>query len=173
MSIEIWKDIKGLEGKYMISSLGRVKGVAKRRDGRTGSILSLEKNRKGYVYFRPKIKGERLKIVSVHKTVASHFMGPRPSIKNQIDHIDGNKENNSIGNLEYVTPSENVQRCLRMRKRKRGAHYMKNANGKKKWRARITINGLGRIVISDHLAKTDALKAYFEIYNEWFGLKPW
>ena len=46
--------------------------------------------------------------LSVHRLVAATFLGSPPSLRSQVNHIDGNPGNNNVGNLEYVTPSENM-----------------------------------------------------------------
>ena len=90
---EIWKDIKDYEGIYQVSNFGRIKNKTK--------ILSPQISNCGYLRIILKNKH-----YSVHRLVAETFI---PNFKNkpQVNHIDGNKTNNSVTNLEWVTDSEN------------------------------------------------------------------
>ena len=91
--MEIWKKITDLPG-YSVSNKGRVK-----KDS-TGQIMVLSKNG-GYC---------RITISKhVHRLVAEAFLEkPDDSQKNWVDHIDGNRSNNDVSNLRWVTPSENA-----------------------------------------------------------------
>lgn len=91
--MEIWKPISNLPG-YSVSNEGRV-----RKDS-TGQIMVLSKNG-GYC---------RITISKhVHRLVADAFLEkPVDDAKCWVDHIDGNRSNNNVSNLRWVTPSENV-----------------------------------------------------------------
>lgn len=95
--MEIWKDIEGFEGRYAVSSWGRVKGLH--------GILTPYENHKGYLKVGLLRNGKRVKR-RVHRLVAQAFI-PNPENKPEINHIDGNKKNNSFSNLEWVTGEEN------------------------------------------------------------------
>lgn len=109
--MEIWKKTKEF-GDYEVSNLGRVKSpdfILKTPTGQTwikkGKILKPYKRKKGYLVCDLRLKGER-KIVAVHRFVALAFI-PNIDNKPQINHKDGNKENNIVSNLEWCTNSEN------------------------------------------------------------------
>lgn len=97
-SNEVWKDIAGYEGLYQVSNLGRVK-----RDGR---IKTLSVDRGGYLYVWLS-KHSKMKCLKVHRLVADAFI-ENPNGKRTVNHIDGNKKNNQVDNLEWATHSENI-----------------------------------------------------------------
>lgn len=109
--LETWRDIPGYEGLYQVSSLGRVRSLKYRQKDMT-RILKQFKD--GRAYFKVKLctKGKE-KTVSVHRLVAIAFI-PNPLKKREVNHINGNTEDNSICNLEWVTPSENMKHAVKI-----------------------------------------------------------
>lgn len=104
---EIWKDISGEEEKYQISNLGRVKSLSRRINTWNGyktipTLILSQSIRNGYL--RVKIN----KSLNVHQLVSKAFV-ENPFNKNYINHKDGNKCNNNVLNLEWVTAQENIQ----------------------------------------------------------------
>lgn len=99
---EIWKetDVKG----YFVSNLGRLKG-------RTGKIMKAHIATKGNPYLSVciKLKGRnsKSKTLKIHREVAKAFI-PNPNNLRVVNHIDGNKLNNNVNNLEWCTDQENV-----------------------------------------------------------------
>lgn len=114
---EIWKDIPDYEGLYQASDLGQVRslnrevpmfhGLIKRKTTRKlrGKIIRQYKNKNGYMSVSLSANGKH-KTHRVHRLVMLSFVGVPPNEKN-INHKDGNKANNCLSNLEYVTRSEN------------------------------------------------------------------
>lgn len=105
---EEWRDIKGYEGRYQVSNKGRVKTVDRyKSDGRhqPEAIRKTELDRHGYE-FALLYNENGYKRHSVHVLVANVFI-PNDDNKPQINHIDGNKINNNLNNLEWCTASEN------------------------------------------------------------------
>lgn len=113
--MEIWKDIKGYEGLYQVSNLGRVKSLERRvcnhKSGSTRLIkehtLTPTDNGYGYkvVYL---LLNRNRKNHYVHRLVAEHFID-KPLGKDYVNHIDYDKSNNVVTNLEWCTQSENIE----------------------------------------------------------------
>lgn len=101
---EIWKDIKGYEGCYQVSNTGKVRSLNYRQTKQMKE-LSCRVNHKGYVDVHLSKNGKSKRIV-VHRLVAQTFI-LNPKALPQINHIDGNKQNNNINNLEWCNNSEN------------------------------------------------------------------
>lgn len=119
---EEWKDIPEYEGKYQISNLGRVKSLPRIIDSQFKGKpikrkvfereLRKSKNRFGYEYVCLSKNGKTKKY-RIHRLVGELFI-PNPMNKPQINHIDGNKQNNRIDNLEWCNNSENMQHAVKM-----------------------------------------------------------
>lgn len=109
---EIWKDITGYNGKYRISNLGNVMSKNYLNTG-ADKLLSLKKHHSGYLLVRLCAGSRKLQTNrTVHSLVAEAFL-QNPHNKPCVNHIDGNKENNRLDNLEWVTYKENDQHAIR------------------------------------------------------------
>lgn len=113
---EIWKDVVGYEGLYMVSNYGRIKTVE--RDcfvsGKNHHtlhinerILPVSKFKNGYLN-RTLSKNGITKTYKVHRLVARAFLG-EPLERQVVNHKDHNRSNNRLDNLEYVTHKENIK----------------------------------------------------------------
>lgn len=100
---EVWKDIKGYEGLYQVSSHGRVKSLGNDKN-RKEKILKGIYNL-GYKQVWLSKNGIEKRYL-VHRLVASHFI-PNPDNKPQINHINCIRDDNRISNLEWCTQAEN------------------------------------------------------------------
>lgn len=128
---EIWRPVPGYEGRYQVSNLGRVRSLrTKRVRHASGEVervrawyqlkLKLQKispscRKKCINEPRPYLcvgltKNDSQKLINVHRLVMLSFVGPCPQGM-CVDHKDGNKQNNRLTNLEYVTLSENQRRA--------------------------------------------------------------
>ena len=104
---EIWKDIEGYEGFYQVSNKGRVKSFCNKKI----ILLKIYKDRGGYNKAALCL-GDRKKHSLVHRLVAKAFI-PNPKNLPEFNHIDGNKENNCVENLEWITKSEKLKHAYR------------------------------------------------------------
>ena len=118
----MWKEIPNTDGLYYASEDGQIKSAdricplylnnRKSTYLRKGKILKQPLNRKGYPCVTIKYRNGRQKVVPSHRLIALTFI-PNPENKPQINHIDGNKTNNKISNLEWCTPKENLDHAFR------------------------------------------------------------
>ena len=102
--MEEWKDIKGYEGLYKVSSYGRVVSLNYHRLG-IPKLLTQHKNHRGYLYV-DLWKGNKGKKYLVHRLVAQAFLSNLNNLT-EVNHKDENKENNRIENLEWCSPYYN------------------------------------------------------------------
>ena len=110
---EIWAPVAGFEGLYDVSAEGEIMRVAAGRKGATPGRI-LRGSRSGeYPSVVLTDREFRTKTHLVHALVARAFLGPRPKGA-QVNHKDGVKSNNRLGNLEYVTPKQNIAHAKRL-----------------------------------------------------------
>lgn len=119
---DTWTKIEGFDN-YSISKNGEI------RNDKSGRIKSERYNRYGYRIVDLYSQGER-QTERVHRLVANAFI-PNPQMKTQVNHLDGNKRNNHVNNLEWVTASENMKHAFDtgLSKPSRGMLGRKNPNG--------------------------------------------
>lgn len=106
--MEIWKDIPGYEGRYQVSNEGNVKSLNYLTHG-TEKNMKLSCHHNGYLVVS--LGKHPSKSYSVHRLVASAFIPPIKG-KNIVNHKDGNKKNNHVENLEWVTYKENTEHAI-------------------------------------------------------------
>lgn len=126
---EVWKDLEGYVGLYQVSTLGRVRG--------------LRRNKK---ILKPAISGNgSLTVVlcsykrwtkSVHRLIAQTFI-PNYENKPEVNHIDGDRTNNRVDNLEWVTRSENEKHAYRT--------GLKSQKGESNFRSKLKVTDIDKI----------------------------
>ncbi|MGN1298135.1 MAG: NUMOD4 domain-containing protein [Clostridia bacterium] len=139
---EVWKDIDGYEGLYQVSNLGRVKSFDRyvknkmsNKNIKKGRVLRPCVSKYGYLNVNL-VKNTKGKTSAIHRLVAIAFI-ENPENKLCVNHIDGNKKNNNVYNLEWVTHSENNIHAIKtgLRKKMKGKnHYKRPVN-------QYTLNG--------------------------------
>jgi hypothetical protein len=135
MKEEIFKDVKGYEGLYQVSNLGRVKSLKYNKE----RILKLIPD--AYGYYRCNLcSNGKPKQFNVHILVAMAFLGHKSNgYKIVVDHIDNNEKNNRLDNLQLITHRENISKDIKGCSSKYvGVTWNK---AKSKWQAQIMING--------------------------------
>ena len=113
MKEEVWKDIEGFERKYIVSKLGRVKSLNYHRTGKE-RIFKGKDNGHGYLQVKL-YKDGKGKWYLVHVLVATAFL-ENPEGYTEVNHLDENKQNNCMDNLEYCSRSYNVNYGTRTEK---------------------------------------------------------
>lgn len=110
--MEKWKDIKGYEGIYQVSNLGRVMSLSNNKTKKQ-KILKLYTDRKGYFKIKLTNNGVRRSYFA-HQLVAMAFLNHKPNGNTiVVDHIDFNKHNNSVNNLRLISHHNNSIRTRR------------------------------------------------------------
>lgn len=129
-AIEEWRGVRDAAG-YEVSNLGQVRSIDRtvRRDGnqgdfsRSGQPLSPHLTPKGYHRVQIRVDGKPSNRM-VHVLVAEVFLGLPQNDRMQVNHKDGIKQNNRASNLEWMTPSENLQHAYENGLRSPSAKYI-------------------------------------------------
>ena len=150
---EIYKDVIGYEGVYQISNLGNVKSC------KTGLIRNYYLEKNGY-YSVKLCKNGIAKTRKVHQLVAEAFLNHiRCGLKLVINHIDLDKTNNKLDNLEVITNRENCnKKHLKSTSEYIGVQWNKRY---KKWKSVIFINGKSKF-LGYFICELEASQAYQE-----------
>lgn len=160
---EIFKDIIGYEGLYQISNFGNVKSLKRKkpnnRYGKEDRILAGGVDRGGYLIFSLSLNGKR-KTYSAHQLVAIYFLNHIPNgHKIVVDHIDNDKSNNNVNNLQLISVRENTSKDKNNNSSKyTGVCWIESS---KKWKAQIYIKGKVK-----HLGYFDDELKASEVYNK-------
>ncbi len=102
--MEIWKPIKDYPN-YEISNLGKVKNI------KTNKLISVSVHKHGHHVVRL-WSNSKTRLFNIYRLLAIHFI-PNPENKREVNHIDGNRMNFELSNLEWVTASENMKHSFR------------------------------------------------------------
>jgi hypothetical protein len=125
--MENWKNVVGYEGRYQVSDLGNIKSMPKPRCSKV-KILKNIPLKAGYLTVDLG-NGQKIKRYLVHRLVATAFI-ENPLNKEQVNHIDGNKSNNNVCNLEWNTRSENQLHSIKT--------GLRSAKGEKNSQSKLT-----------------------------------
>ena len=110
---EEWRPVDGHEGLYEVSNMGNMKSLNYKRTGKE-KILKLRKNRDGYLVVSLCKEGA-MKSYYVHRIVATAFL-ENPMGYTEVNHIDEDKTNNCVDNLEFCSRSYNINHGARNKK---------------------------------------------------------
>ena len=108
---EHWRDVVRYEGVYQVSDWGRVRRTGKTSGAKIGRILRPGTSRSGYAYVNLYRHQEQV-TRRVHRLVAEAFL-PNPRMVGDVNHKNGDKQDNTVGNLEWCTRSENHRHAFR------------------------------------------------------------
>ena len=163
---EIWKDVIGYEGIYQVSNKGEVKSLLRIVDrGQLPNRIQKERimkktvNAHGY-YVVNLTKDGKQRVHTVHSLVALCFIGDREG--KDTNHIDSNKLNNYLYNLEYVSRRENTCHGKSRKHVYPGISFISKS---KKWRANPILNGVVK-ELGVFLEKDQAIKCVADFYKQ-------
>ena len=147
--IEVWKDIKGYEGLYQVSNIGRVKSLKRtfidkigRRQHIKERILKSETDRYGYLRVLLCASSGKRKHFAVHRLVCEAFHENSQN-KPEVNHINEDKSDNRACNLEWVTKKENCNHGTRnARIAKSVGQYTRDGKLIKVWQSIIEVERL-------------------------------
>ena len=139
LGIEVWKDIPEFEGLYQVSNLGNVRSLSYRKKG---IVKQLNKNLNSNGRYRVNLckNGRSWSNSKIHQLVAIAFLNHKPcGHKIVVDHIDNNKENDKLYNLQLISSRENIVKDMKVGSSKyTGVCWNKRQS---KWQGAIRING--------------------------------
>lgn len=160
---EIWKDVVGFDGLYLVSNIGNVYSTTHRR------LVSGKKERNGYIrHSLNDFKKRRLYLT--HRLVIEAFIGPPPE-NHVVDHINGIRSDNRIENLQYLTQMFNAKKA-RYGKMYGVSKMKATKKTPQRYRADIFIYGK-RTFIGSWINKQDAYEAFKNKHFEVYGVYPW
>lgn len=111
MTKELWKPVDSYEESYEVSNFGRIRGI-------NTCILSPQKTKKGYLRVQLYKDGKR-QSCDLHRVIAIAFITNLYN-KKEVNHIDNNRSNNVLSNLEWVTSVENRHHCVKQGRHNQG-----------------------------------------------------
>ncbi|MED1908548.1 MULTISPECIES: NUMOD4 motif-containing HNH endonuclease [Cytobacillus] len=182
MFSEEWRDVRGFEGYYKVSNAGSVKSLGKVITNSKGirrvfkeRILTQTINSTGYKTVTLISNNKRI-MYRVHRLVADAFID-NPLKLRVVNHKNGEKTDNRVENLEWVTHLENVNHSIydlnkiggTNTEKPRGVRFNKQNN---KWNSIIRYKK-ENINLGNFFNKEEAYKVYFEKFKELYGFEPW
>ena len=165
MSKEIWKDIPNYEKIYQVSNFGNVKRLA--RYGNSGrhtnaffpeKLMKLQLDNNGY--YRVSLTNDKVRYkATVHQLVALCFFGIKTDRLKVVDHIDNNKLNNNLNNLQIISARNNVKKHRKTTNKTSKYTGVSWHKRNKKWRVQTSVKGKN-VYIGDYKCEEEAHKAY-------------
>jgi Trp operon repressor len=152
---EKWLPVVGYEDVYSVSNFGKIRREKPYKSTKVGRILVGGKNPQGYSIFGLYKNGTR-HYMALHTIVTNAFLGQRPKDK-VVNHKDGNKLNNNIQNLEYVTVKENNDHA-------KNTGLLRPLRGEDKVEAKLTEKNVKQMR-SDYLNKIKSQKELTQEYG--------
>lgn len=131
MTDEQWKPVREFPAHYEISSRGRLRRIAAYRGLYAGKIRKPQNDKRGYVVYMLSVENRHI-LRYAHRMVADAFIGPIPDGR-EVNHIDGDKGNPTLANLEIVTNSENRAHSYRVLGVAPNRAVSENGNAKLTW----------------------------------------
>ena len=187
MKEEEWRPVVGWEDFYKISSHGQLKRLACTETYKKAGGQEITRKRKEVlkkphrvkywgreyytyaVYLKSKETRENRQLSHL---VAEAFVGVRPTADHEINHIDGNRENNHFSNLEWSTPYENKMHCNHYLKVHKGYKKQVNRGGQEiRYAARIVACGTP-VHLGYFSTPKEAQNYYVETYKYFYGITP-
>lgn len=169
MGNEEWKDVVGYEGLYQVSNRGKVKVLKRNPIDRIGrkryfpeKILSVcygKSEKYGYGHVTLHDNNGRQERVWVHRLVAKAFI-PNPEGKPQVNHINGDKRDNTVSNLEWCTIRENLIHAF-----KTGLHPNERFEKECGKRPIRVVDPSGKEIVFDSVKAASSFLGYKEAYN--------
>ena len=174
---EVWKDIIGYEGFYQVSNMGRVRSLDRDIIDKNGIVYSLKgsmrevsSSSRGYQDIGLSKDGEQ-KTFFIHRLVAESFI-PNPKSLPIVNHIDGDKRNNVVTNLEWVNNSQNILHAVEtgLRGSKRNDNLKKEPVVTKKEKILNTYESNPELLVKDIAEMTSSSIAHvsrvIKMYND-------
>lgn len=174
MAGEIWADVPGAEGLYLVSNMGRVWALPRIVSNRPcgGFYPKISVKRKGYLAVTLSGSGvlwRACRMARVHILVAKAFVpNPNPDVFDEVNHRDGDKSNCKASNLIWTNSSGNIRHAMETNllsyKKLSSYHGVSSLNlakkiGHQKWRAQLSIRGYPRLAKACY-TEWEAAKAY-------------
>ncbi|NFG01740.1 hypothetical protein FCV36_05215 [Clostridium sporogenes] len=156
---EIWKDIKGYEGLYQVSNLGKVKSLITTQSRRIGILKSY--NHSGYRRINLYKNGKGKKYY-IHRLVAKAFIS---NVNNypEVNHIDGNKQNNRVENLEWCTSSQNQIHAFKIGLQRPNPKIHKG-NNYRGIKCQLINNVTGQIIEFEQMKKASEFLGHYKTF---------
>lgn len=173
--MEIWKDLPGNEGTYQISNLGRVKTLdrvikcGKNIKKHIPEKVMAIRSHAGYKTVTIRIDS-KTKVCSIHRLVAKTFL-PNPNNYKCVNHIDGNKENNAVNNLEWCNYSHNMKHAYRNGLRVAKGRAKLSKSQVLEIRELCTSSGYTITKIADIFGVSKATISKIKNYKSWYNDK--